>query len=69
VIVLLDSIGKHTRLGDAERVRHWIETGDALPLPTYQRATVARAKGPVRGTMKLVKSPTLAKPKAKAPRR
>ena len=69
VIVLLDSIGKHTRLGDAERVRHWIETGDALPLPTYQRAAVAKAKGPVRGTMQLVKSPTLAKPKAKAPRR
>jgi D-alanyl-D-alanine endopeptidase (penicillin-binding protein 7) len=69
VIVLLDSIGKHTRLGDAERVRHWIETGDALPLPTYKRATVAKAKGPVRGTMQLVKSPTLAKPKAKAPRR
>jgi D-alanyl-D-alanine endopeptidase (penicillin-binding protein 7) len=69
VIVLLDSIGKHTRLGDAERVRHWIETGDALPLPTYQRAAVAKAKGPVRGTMKLVKAPSLAKPKAKAPRR
>jgi D-alanyl-D-alanine endopeptidase (penicillin-binding protein 7) len=71
VIVLLDSIGKHTRLGDAERVRHWIETGDALPLPTYTRATVAKAKakGPVRGTMKLVKSPTVAKPKARAPRR
>jgi D-alanyl-D-alanine endopeptidase (penicillin-binding protein 7) len=69
VIVLLDSIGKHTRLGDAERVRHWIETGDALPLPTYKRAAVAKAKGPVRGTMKLVKSPTVAKPKAKAPRR
>ena len=66
VIVLLDSIGKHTRLGDAERVRHWIETGDALPLPTLSRATVAKAKGPVRGTMKPVKGQSLAK--AKAPR-
>jgi len=30
VIVLLDSYGKYTRLGDAERVKHWLETGDAL---------------------------------------
>jgi len=68
VIVLLDSIGKHTRLGDAERVRHWIETGDALPLPTATRASVAsRAKGPVRGTMKPVSAPKAGR--AKAPRR
>jgi D-alanyl-D-alanine endopeptidase (penicillin-binding protein 7) len=69
VIVLLDSIGKHTRLGDAERVRHWIETGDALPLPAYSRPVVARAKGPVRGTMKPVSAQAPVKPKAKAPRR
>ena len=31
VIVLLDSWGKNTRLGDANRIRHWMET--ALPLP------------------------------------
>jgi len=54
VIVLLDSIGKHTRLGDAERVRYWIETGDALPLPAPARTSVAKAKAPVRGTMKPV---------------
>ena len=30
VIVLLDSAGKYTRLGDAQRVRHWLETGQAL---------------------------------------
>ena len=69
VIVLLDSIGKHTRLGDAERVRHWIETGDALPLPAYSRPVVARAKGPVRGTMKPVSAQAPVKSKAKAPRR
>jgi D-alanyl-D-alanine endopeptidase (penicillin-binding protein 7) len=69
VIVLLDSIGKHTRLGDAERVRHWIETGDALPLPTAARATGAsKARGPVRGTMRPVKAPTTAG-RAKAARR
>ena len=69
VIELLDSIGKHTRLGDAERVRHWIETGDALPLPAYSRPVVARAKGPVRGTMKPVSAQAPVKAKAKAPRR
>ena len=31
VIVLLDSIGKYTRLGDAQRVKHWLETGETLP--------------------------------------
>ena len=31
VIVLLDSAGKYTRLGDAQRVRHWLETGQSLP--------------------------------------
>ena len=31
VIVLLDSLGKYTRLGDAQRVKYWLETGEALP--------------------------------------
>ena len=30
VIVLLDSIGKLTRVGDANRIRHWLETGEAM---------------------------------------
>src|SRR5438067_1077858 len=29
VIVLLDSNGKYTRLGDAQRVKQWLETGEA----------------------------------------
>jgi D-alanyl-D-alanine endopeptidase (penicillin-binding protein 7) len=61
VIVLLDSVGKFTRLGDAERIRHWIETGDALPANALAKAVapqpgVKPAKrataGPVRGTFK-----------------
>jgi len=28
VMEFLDSVGKYTRLGDAERVRHWVETKD-----------------------------------------
>ncbi len=34
VIVLLDSNGKYTRLGDAQRVKHWLETGEAAAPPT-----------------------------------
>jgi D-alanyl-D-alanine endopeptidase (penicillin-binding protein 7) len=61
VIVLLDSVGKFTRLGDAERVKHWIETGDALPLKAVAKAVMPRsspkaakrtATAPVRGTFK-----------------
>jgi D-alanyl-D-alanine endopeptidase (penicillin-binding protein 7) len=31
VIVLLDSWGKNTRLGDANRIRHWMEATLSLP--------------------------------------
>lgn len=33
VMVLLDSVGKFSRLGDAHRVKTWVETGEVLPLP------------------------------------
>ncbi len=32
VIVLLDSVGKYTRQGDANRVKYWLETGGTLAL-------------------------------------
>ena len=56
VIVLLDSVGKYTRLGDAQRVKHWLETGEAMPamkkFPTLEPAPVApaRAKPIYKGT-------------------
>jgi len=43
VIVLLDSAGKYTRLGDAQRVRHWIETGESLPMTAEAKPVKARA--------------------------
>ena len=50
VIVLLDSFGKYTRLGDAQRVKHWLETGEGTPPPGLKSAaSKARAK-PVKGT-------------------
>ena len=56
VIVLLDSIGKYTRLGDAQRVKHWLETGEALATPTLRPAVAkaaphGKAAKPVKGTM------------------
>jgi D-alanyl-D-alanine endopeptidase (penicillin-binding protein 7) len=57
VIVLLDSIGKYTRIADAERVRYWLETGESLVMPAVARAPAgksvksSKAKGPVKGTM------------------
>lgn len=38
VIVLLDSVGKFTRLGDAQRVKYWLETGETLPATAFKRA-------------------------------
>lgn len=32
VIVLLDSYGRLTRVGDANRVKYWLETGEAMPV-------------------------------------
>ena len=43
VIVLLDSYGKLTRVGDANRVKHWLETGESLPATRPVKAT--RIKG------------------------
>jgi len=51
VIVLLDSIGKFARLGDAQRVKYWLETGEALPAPVFKRA--------------VQKAPAKAKPESK----
>jgi D-alanyl-D-alanine endopeptidase (penicillin-binding protein 7) len=31
IIVLLDSVGKYTRIGDANRIRHWLEPDFAAP--------------------------------------
>ena len=42
VIVLLDSLGRYTRVADAIRVKHWLETGEGLPLKSV------RAKAPAK---------------------
>jgi len=35
IIVLLDSVGKMTRIGDANRIRKWVERNDANSLGEY----------------------------------
>jgi serine-type D-Ala-D-Ala endopeptidase (penicillin-binding protein 7) len=41
IIVLLDSVGRYTRIGDANRIRQWLEPGFAPPVVA---ATKPRAK-------------------------
>ena len=52
VIVLLDSAGRYTRLGDAHRVRHWLETGEMPPAAVASKpgAKAVKGKGHVAGT-------------------
>jgi D-alanyl-D-alanine endopeptidase (penicillin-binding protein 7) len=80
VIVLLDSNGKYTRLGDAQRVKRWLETGEAsIPVsgaasqryhgsfPPRQREVVRITFSPnaARGGVYAVKL-TQAKPRTKS---
>ncbi|HSN45889.1 MAG TPA: D-alanyl-D-alanine endopeptidase [Casimicrobiaceae bacterium] len=60
IIVLLDSVGKFTRLGDAQRVKHWLETGESLPIAATigYKAPSART---VTAKAKTVKPRTVAK--------
>ena len=68
IIVLLDSVGKFTRLGDAQRVKHWLETGQALPLASTIGYKSASAKAPVKPKA-VAKTPAKAVSKTTKPRR
>ena len=61
VIVLLDSLGKYSRIGDAQRVKHWLETGESLPTAAL-RPAASRPAG-IRGSFKPVKAAKSAQPK------
>ena len=75
IIVLLDSVGKFTRLGDAQRVKHWLETGKALPLAAtvgYQQASAkstGKSAKPKPATKTPVKTPVKTTAKAAKPGR
>jgi len=68
IIVLLDSVGKFTRLGDAQRVKHWLETGQALPLASTIGYKSASAKAQVKPKA-VAKTPAKAVSKTTKPRR
>ena len=44
VIVLLDSLGKYTRIADAQRVKHWLETGESLALAPVKAARAVKVR-------------------------
>jgi D-alanyl-D-alanine endopeptidase (penicillin-binding protein 7) len=43
VIVLLDSLGRYTRIGDAMRVKYWLETGQSMPMRTAPAVKAAKS--------------------------
>jgi D-alanyl-D-alanine endopeptidase (penicillin-binding protein 7) len=43
VIVLLDSLGQYTRVADAIRVKHWLETGEGMPVKAVRVKAPAKA--------------------------
>jgi len=49
IIVLLDSWGKYSRIGDANRIRKWLELASGQG-PSVNRAAAARVRGPLSRT-------------------
>ena len=45
VIVLLDSFGKYTRIADAQRVKHWLETGESLVIADAEGDACRQGEG------------------------
>jgi len=43
VIVLLDSLGRYTRIADAVKVKYWLETGETMPVRTAKAVKHAKA--------------------------
>ena len=54
VLVLLDSVGKFSRLGDAQRVKTWMETGEVLAIPK-PKASVKKGGKAKRGKVAVIK--------------
>ena len=54
VLVLLDSVGKFARLGDAQRIKTWMETGEVLAIPK-PKAVVKKGGKSKRGKAVIVK--------------
>ena len=48
IIVLLDSVGKYTRIGDANRIRQWLEPGFAPPVAAVKPRPKAKQPAAVK---------------------
>jgi serine-type D-Ala-D-Ala endopeptidase (penicillin-binding protein 7) len=47
VLILLDSVGKFSRIGDAQRIKTWMETGEVLEIPkpvVFKKTKAKRGK-------------------------
>lgn len=55
VLVLLDSVGKFSRLGDAQRIKTWMETGEVLEIPKPVVYKKTKAKRGAKASAKPVK--------------
>ncbi|MCU0896550.1 MAG: D-alanyl-D-alanine endopeptidase [Burkholderiales bacterium] len=64
VIVLLDSVGKYTRLVDAARIREWLEPGYSVPTGLV-RAEAAKVRTVAKKPVVKVRAPSAA-PRARA---
>jgi D-alanyl-D-alanine endopeptidase (penicillin-binding protein 7) len=65
VIVLLDSYGRLTRIGDANRVKYWLETGGTMPAEKASPRKVT-TKHRVSGTLAPTSAKSSRQAKAKA---
>lgn len=52
-LVLLDSFGKRSPQGDAQRIRRWLETGKSGPVPPAARSYLQRKTADIASTMAL----------------
>jgi serine-type D-Ala-D-Ala endopeptidase (penicillin-binding protein 7) len=55
ILVLLDSVGRFSRIGDAQRIKTWMETGEVLEIPKPVVYKKAKAKRGSKATAKVVK--------------
>jgi D-alanyl-D-alanine endopeptidase (penicillin-binding protein 7) len=59
VIVLLDSLGKYSRIADAQRIKHWLETGESMPTAAFRPAAIRPAAlrpAGIKGSFKPIKT-------------
>lgn len=55
IMVLLDSVGKFSRIGDANRIKTWMETGEVLEIPKPVAFKKTKAKRGAKAGPKVVK--------------